>query len=81
LAQLVQSGQASKTAVITVPQGAEVDVDGNKLGVTPVVFVLIKRETPRTITVKLTGYKTVEKTFTPDGKTIPVAITLEKQAQ
>ncbi len=80
MAQLVQSGQASKTAVITVPAGADVYVDSNKLGVTPVAFVLIKRENPRTITVKMAGYKTVEKTLVPDGKNIPIAITLEKEA-
>jgi hypothetical protein len=80
MAQLVESGKASKTAVITVPAGAEVYVDGNRLGVTPVVFVLIKREEPRAVTVKLTGYKTVEKTLVPDGKNIPIAITLEKEA-
>jgi PEGA domain len=79
MAQLVQNGQASKTAVMTVPAGADVYVDGNKLGVTPVAFVLIKRENPRTITVKMAGYKTVEKTFAPDGKNIPIAITLEKE--
>jgi len=81
MAQLVQDGQASKTAVITVPAGADVYVDGNKLGVTPVAFVLIKRENPRTVTVKMAGYKTVEKTLAPDGKNIPIAITLEKEAR
>jgi hypothetical protein len=49
--------------------------------VTPVAFVLIKRENPRNITVKLAGYKTVEKTLIPDGKNIPIAIALEKEAQ
>ncbi len=80
MAHLVQNGQASKTAVITVPAGADVYVDSNKLGVTPVAFVLIKRENPRTVTVKMAGYKTVEKTLVPDGKNIPIAITLEKEA-
>ena len=69
-AQLIQNGQASKTAVITSPAGAEVYIDGNKGGVTPLVFVLIKRDAPRTITIKLAGYKTVEQTYVPDGKPI-----------
>ncbi|MGA8068621.1 MAG: PEGA domain-containing protein, partial [Terriglobales bacterium] len=81
LAQLVQKGQASKTAVITSPAGAEVYVDGNKLGVTPVVFVLLKRDNPRVLTIKLAGYKTVEKTLVPDGKNIPIGISLEKEAK
>lgn len=80
LADLVQKGQASKCAVVTVPPGAEVDIDGNKAGVSPFAFVLLKQgDTPRTITIKMNGYKTIEKTFVPDGKTIPIGLTLEKQ--
>jgi hypothetical protein len=78
-ADLVQKGQASRTAVITIPPGADVYVDGNKAGATPLVFVLIKRDAPRVITIKLTGYKTVEKTFVPDGISIPIGLTLEKE--
>ena len=41
-------------------------------------FVLLKHgDTPRTITVKMTGYKTVEKQVVPDGTTIPIGLTLE----
>jgi hypothetical protein len=36
-------------------------------------------ETPRTITIKMPGYETVEKRIVPDGKAIPIAVTLEKQ--
>ena len=54
-------------------------VDGNKAGVTPIAFVLIKRDNPRVLTIKLAGYKTVEKTLVPDGKNIPISITLEKE--
>jgi hypothetical protein len=36
-------------------------------------------EAPRTITVKLSGYKMVEKQVIPDGKPIPIGLTLEKQ--
>ena len=79
MAELLQKGQASKTAVITTPAGAEVYVDGNKAGLTPVVFALIKRDNPRVLTIKLAGYKTVERTLVPDGKTIPIGITLEKE--
>jgi hypothetical protein len=80
LADLVQKGQASRCAVVTTPPGAEVDIDGNKAGVSPLAFVLLKQgDTPRTLTIKMTGYKTVEKKVVPDGKTIPVAVTMEKQ--
>jgi hypothetical protein len=64
---------------MTSPAGAEVYIDGNKSGVTPEAFVLIKRDNPRVLTVKLAGYKTVEKTLIPDGKNIPISITLEKE--
>ena len=79
VAQFIQEGKASKTAAITSPTGAEVYVDGNKIGVTPLVFALIKRDAPRVITIKLVGYKTVEKTLVPDGKNIPIGIALDKQ--
>lgn len=79
MAQLVQKGQGSKTAIVTNPAGAEVDIDGNRAGVTPLVFVLIKRDKPRVLTIKLAGYKTVEKTIIPDGKDIPLAFNLEKE--
>jgi hypothetical protein len=79
-AELVQKGQASPCAVVTVPPGAEIDVDGNKAGVSPLVFLLLRRaDTPRTVTIKMSGYKTVEKTVVPDGRTIPIGLTLERQ--
>lgn len=78
LTELVKQGKASRCAVITVPAGAEVDIDGNKMGVTPVVFILIQRDTPRTVTVKMDGYKTVEKQIVPDGKIVPISLQLEK---
>lgn len=77
---LVQRGQASLCAVITVPPGAEVDVDGNKAGVSPLVFVLRKQgDTSRRVTIKMTGYRTVEKAVVPDGKTVSIGLALEKQ--
>ena len=80
LSDLVEKGQASRCAVVTVPSGAEVYVDGNKIGVSPVAFVLLKQgDTSRSVTIKMTGYKTVEKAFVPDGKTIPIGLALEKQ--
>jgi hypothetical protein len=82
MAGQVQAGQASKCAVITNPPGAEIDIDGNKAGVSPMVFVLLKKgDTPRVITIRMSGYKTVEKSVVPDGKTIPLGLILEKEAQ
>lgn len=81
LAQLVKEGKGSKTAIVTSPADAEVYIDGNKAGVTPLAFVLLRRDSPRILTIKLAGYKTVEKQLVPDGKAIPIAITLEKEQQ
>ena len=81
LARLVQEGRASRCAVVTSPAGAEVFIDGSKLGVSPVAFVLLKEgDTPRTVTIKMEGYTSVEKKFVPDGKTIPIALILEKES-
>ena len=82
LAAEVQAGEASRCAVITDPPGAEIDVDGNKAGVSPMAFVLLKHgDTPRVITIKMSGFKTVEMRVVPDGKTIPIGLTLEKEPQ
>ena len=71
LTELVQKGDASRCAVVTVPPGAEVSVDGNRLGVSPLAFVLLKKgEMSRTVTVKMNGYETVEKKLVPDGNLV-----------
>jgi hypothetical protein len=80
MAAEVQAGQASRCAVITNPPGAEIDIDGNKAGLSPMFFVLLKHgDTPRIITIKMDGYKTVEKEVVPDGRTIPLGLTLERE--
>jgi hypothetical protein len=79
VAQAIKDGRASRCAIITNPPAAEVFIDGNKAGITPLVINLMKRDVPRTVTVKLGGYKTFEKQFEPDGKPIPLGLTLEKE--
>jgi hypothetical protein len=79
IAQTIKEGRASTCAIITDPPGAEVFIDGNKAGITPLVINLMRRDAPRTVTVKLAGYKTFEKQFEPDGKPIPLGLTLEKE--
>lgn len=80
MAAKVLTGDASKCAVITNPAGAEIDIDGNKAGVSPMVFMLLRKgDTPRVITIKMSGYKTVEKRVVPDGKNIPIGVTLETE--
>jgi PEGA domain len=74
LLALINKGEASRCAVLTTPAGAEVDIDGNKAGITPLAFVLLRRDTPRVVTVKMDGYKTVEKQIVPDGKVVPISV-------
>jgi hypothetical protein len=79
MARLIETEQASKTEITTSPEGAEVYIDENKAGVTPLEFVLIKRGDPRALTIKLLGYKTVEEMLVPDGKFISIAVSLKKE--
>jgi hypothetical protein len=77
--QQVAKGQASMCVVITHPSGAEIDVDGNRVGASPLVFVLPRQgDEARTIQIKLNGYRTMARTVVPDGKTVPIGLTLEK---
>jgi PEGA domain len=80
VAQMVQSGLASWCEVNTAPSGAEIYVDGKTVGVAPIAFVLLKHgDTPRIITIKMDGYKTIERQVIPEGNTIPLVLTLETQ--
>jgi hypothetical protein len=78
--ELAKNGQASKCAIVTTPPGAEIEIDGNRMGVSPIAFYLLRHgDTPRAITIKMSGYKTIEKKVVPDGKVIPIGVTLEKE--
>jgi hypothetical protein len=80
-AELVNKGEASKCAIVTSPPGAEIAIDGNRVGISPLVFVLLRQgDKPRTLTIKLPGYKTVEKKVVPDGRLVPIGLHLERDA-
>jgi hypothetical protein len=49
------------------------------VGVAPIVFVLLKRVEPRTIGIRMAGYRIIEKRVTPDGQPIILGVDLEKQ--
>ncbi|MGA2371666.1 MAG: PEGA domain-containing protein [Candidatus Korobacteraceae bacterium] len=79
LAELIKTGKASRCVIATEPPGAEIYVDGLKAGVAPLVFVLLKKgDTPRTVEIRMDGYRTVEKHLVPDGQLISIPVTLEK---
>ena len=80
MSEQVQEGKASRCTVVTVPAGAELEVGGVKLGVTPVSLMFFQKGAgKRTLTLRLAGYKTVTKEVVPDGKDLRLEVTLEKQ--
>lgn len=80
LAELIRSGKASKCVIVTEPTAAEIYIDGLKAGVTPLVFVLLKKgDAPRTVEIRMNGYRTIEKHLVPDGQLISISSNLEKQ--
>jgi len=79
VAEWIKNGKASKCAIASVPTGAEIYLDGLKVGVAPIVFVLLKRVEPRTIGIRMAGYRIIEKRVTPDGQPIILGVDLEKQ--
>ncbi len=77
LNKLVEQRKASYISLSTGPNMAEVYVDGEKIGSTPIDFVLLKHDDPRVITIKRTGFKTVERTLHPDGNDVVLSIALQ----
>ncbi len=79
VAEWIKNGKASKCAIASVPTGAEVYLDGLKVGVAPIVFGLLKRDAPRVIEIRMANYRTIEKRVIPDGQPIILGVDLEKQ--
>lgn len=77
--ELINSGRASLCMVTTSPAGAEILVDGKRAGKTPMAFVLFRLDTERVITIRLSGYNTIEKKISPDGKEVTLNLTLEPE--
>ncbi len=78
--ELIKSGQAAICVIFSDPPGAEIYVDGEQLTVTPVAFALRKHDdTPRMITIKKQGYRTVQKAIVPSGQTAALDLVLEAE--
>jgi hypothetical protein len=75
----IKNGKASRCAIASVPPGAEIYLDGFTVGVAPIVFVLLKRDAPRIIEIRMAGYRLIEKRVIPDGQPIILGVDLEKQ--
>ena len=78
MTQLIQEGNASRCLVVTNPSGADLYIDGKQAGKTPMTFVLYRHDdADRVITIKLSGFNTVEKKVSPNGNDVSVNVTLE----
>lgn len=81
MAQLIRDGKASRCLVVTNPSGADLYIDGKQAGKTPMAFTLYRHDdADRVITVKLNGFKAIEKNVSPDGKDVKLDLTLEPSA-
>jgi hypothetical protein len=78
LDEAIKAGNASKCIINIFPAGANIFVDGIRVGRPLEPFIIVKKDKPRKIAVKLDGYKPVEKQVTPDGNLIVLGFMLEK---
>lgn len=68
----VFTGSKQTVQINSMPPAADIEVDGVKVGVTPMAVSLKKGFTGQTLSLKLDGYET--KTFQPTTTFNPVAI-------
>jgi len=69
----------SVVSVKSKPSGAEIYVDGQKLGETPFQFMLLRKPdgAERIITLRMSGYQDHEERFRPDGSPIDMSASLK----
>jgi hypothetical protein len=86
--QAIKDGRASLVVINTNPPGASISIDGVVLSpantaltststVTPTMFTLFKKASPRVLVVTLPGYKPLERRLDPNGSPIAVEAALE----
>ena len=86
--QALKDGRASLVVINTNPPGASISIDGVVLSpantaltstsmVTPTMFTLFKKASPRVLVVTLPGYKPLERRLDPNGSPIAVEAALE----
>ena len=70
---LIDAGKASLCIVSTQPSGATVDVDGYRIGVSPIKLILLKGASgPRDLEIYKDGYEVISRQLSPSGATIRV---------
>ena len=72
LMPLVSERKASIVTVVSTPAGANVALDGRLLGQSPLVFVMVKKDQPRSLTLSMLGYVPMEYTLAPNGSYLPI---------
>ena len=73
---------ASNCLIVTTPDGAEIDVDGVKIGQSPLFFSLLSRgSSARVVTVIKPGYVAITKSYRPDGKDLRINLDLNREQQ
>jgi hypothetical protein len=86
--QAVKEGRASLVVINTNPPGASISIDGTAVSaantaqtttstVTPTMFTLFKKASPRVVVITLPGYKPLERRLEPNGSPIAIEATLE----
>jgi hypothetical protein len=76
---LVKAGQASRGAVLTIPPAADVYIDGQKVGASPLSIVLVRNgDKPRIVRIVKSGFEPVEKKIVPDGTTVRIEVFLQR---
>ena len=73
-APLIAEKKASICTVTTTPPGATVSLDGKRLGESPLVFVMLRKDQARQLTLSLPGYHNVEYQLFPDGNPVPLTV-------
>lgn len=78
----IRSRKASICSVASTPEGASVELDGEHLGATPLVFVLLrKKDRGREVRVTSPGYEPVLYELFPDGRNFPLVIKMNKASE
>ena len=88
LQQAVKEGRASFVVINTTPPGAGISIDGIPVSaantaqtttstLTPTMFTLFKKASPRVIVITLAGYKPLERRLEPNGAPIAIEAALE----
>jgi len=73
-APLIAEKKASVCAITTTPPGATASIDGKRLGESPLVFVLLRKDEARHLTLSLPGYQPVQYQLWPDGSPVSLNV-------